>query len=46
MTAPTLPATGWMGDPRRGAAMGRADRGEATTETVKFFLSRVRLLLP
>lgn len=43
MTAPTLPETGWMSDPRRGAALGRADRGDATQAPVKFFLCRVRL---
>jgi len=43
MTAPTLPETGWMGDPRRGAALGRSDRGEARADLIRFFLCRVYL---
>lgn len=45
MTAPTLPLdTGWMGDRRRGASMGRVDKPSTLPATPrKFNLRRVRI---
>lgn len=37
-----LSKAGWMGDPKRGASMGRLNKG-AGTGSIKFTLQRVRL---
>ena len=44
MTVPKLPkSAGWMGDPKRGAAMGRADKQAPALLEHKFNLRRIRL---
>lgn len=45
MSQPTLPQdTGWHGDRRRGASLGRVDRAPPDPHaTIRFYLRRIRL---